>query len=431
MKKKNGGLDKLGQVFSQIWTIWLALLFFIAVILVIMKFKTISWSEMEGTHIQNGLHNPSLIIQAVTVAIAVNSTLVIDLVLDIFYYTERNGLDDRFERAGTILVLIIPGYFILRNEENPDFIQIFCCLHSIQIIGSLIPIFSLSMRLLPEFFTPKLTVLSFVCFASDISLTLYFWTVPSSAWIYVLYLVLAACFQGTLLFMSWKWFRSLCGRCTVNTSGRQLILNLFSLMTPDELQCAVYLLFSNIVIVLITSVIGMHTNFSFTGITATDFLLGIYSLASFSVLSSCVPNRILQHIAIKQDQQIKLNHTTTRYISHEIRSPLNIVQNGIALVRDDIMRGCCISDILDTLDDVQHASCAAISIVDDLLNFEKIENGTFKIDQKPYPAASYFSQVANRCHVLAEHKGIHFSIQNCLAEKCFCSKSRVCMRCER
>jgi len=313
-------------------------------------------------------------------------------------------------------VSIIPGFFILGNQHAPNFYFIFWCLHTIQLIGTLVPIFSLSMRLLPDYFTPTRTVVCFVCFTTDLVLSLFFWDVPTSAWMYAMYLIPAGISQGAFLLMLFRWFQNLHKRCSIQLPVRRLAFELVSLMTPDELRCAVYLVFCNISLVIVTAAIGMFSRFTFIFVPLPDLLGAIYILASFSVLSSCVPNRILQYIALKQDLKIKISHTTIRYISHEIRSPLNIVQNGIMLVIDDLQNPCrCdISEVLDTLADVRHASIAASSIVDDLLNFEKIEDGTFKIEQKLLPASSYFSQIAGCCRVLAEHKGIQFEVHNLL-----------------
>jgi len=406
---------KFKKGFQKIWLLWLALIIYVTFILIIMNYKIPPISRIQGTPVEKIFQDPALIIQGVTVAIALNSTLIIDLVLDMFYYFERDGVDDRFERVGQILISIIPGYFILAKEQSPNFYFDFYCLHTIQLIGTMVPILSLSMRLLPEYFPPTPTVLCFVCFTADLVFCLFFWAVPSSAWMYVMYLTPAFISQGVFLFMLWKWVMSLLKRSSLALNAR-LVLELVRLMTPDELRCAVYLLFCNVCVVVITAVIGLSSRFTFMYVSLPDLLCAIYTTASFSVLSSCVPNRILQYIALKQDLQIKTSHTTIRYISHEIRSPLNIVQNGVMLVKEDLLSGkeYNISEVLDTLADVEHASIAASSIIDDLLNFEKIEAGTFKIEQKLLQASSYFTHIASRCRVLAEHKGVQFEVRNSL-----------------
>ena len=66
-----------------------------------------------------------------------------------------------------------------------------------------------------------------------------------------------------------------------------------------------------------------------------------------------------------------------RYLSHELRSPLNVVQNGINFVIQDLQD--CSEDMSQYLDDIRQAAQAAVSVMDDYLNFEKIEAGSFPV----------------------------------------------------
>ena len=81
----------------------------------------------------------------------------------------------------------------------------------------------------------------------------------------------------------------------------------------------------------------------------------------------------LQHIAADAKR------TMVRYIAHEIRSPLNVVNAGLALTYNDVSDNLKESDmkkeIVENVRDAQHASKSAISILDDLLSFESMDAG--------------------------------------------------------
>ena len=60
------------------------------------------------------------------------------------------------------------------------------------------------------------------------------------------------------------------------------------------------------------------------------------------------------------------------------RSPLNVVHAGLDLLRDQVLLqflGESGRAILELLDDIAAASTTAISILDDLLNYENIDAG--------------------------------------------------------
>ena len=73
---------------------------------------------------------------------------------------------------------------------------------------------------------------------------------------------------------------------------------------------------------------------------------------------------------------LELKREFVRYVSHEIRSPLNVVHAGLELLRADLAAGGALSSTLSLLQDIFFASSAAI----DMLQYEHIDSGTFKLD---------------------------------------------------
>ena len=77
---------------------------------------------------------------------------------------------------------------------------------------------------------------------------------------------------------------------------------------------------------------------------------------------------------------LQLKREFVRYVSHEIRSPLNVVHAGLELLRADLVAAGAISSTLILLQDIYFASSAAIEILNDMLQYEHIDSGTFKLD---------------------------------------------------
>ena len=77
---------------------------------------------------------------------------------------------------------------------------------------------------------------------------------------------------------------------------------------------------------------------------------------------------------------LQLKREFVRYVSHEIRSPLNVVHAGLELLRADLVAAGALSSTLTLLQDIFFASSAAIEILNDMLQYEHIDSGTFELD---------------------------------------------------
>eukprot|EP01042_Synura_sphagnicola_P000225 gene225-230_t len=97
---------------------------------------------------------------------------------------------------------------------------------------------------------------------------------------------------------------------------------------------------------------------------------------------------------------------TLRYLSHELRSPLNIAANGIKFAMEDLAEEE--GESLNNLKDVYHACTSAIHLLDDLLNAEKLEAGLLHIVKDFVSASELLEEIVNPLKVYAKQKGIDF-----------------------
>jgi len=69
-----------------------------------------------------------------------------------------------------------------------------------------------------------------------------------------------------------------------------------------------------------------------------------------------------------------------RYISHELRSPLNVAYAGIEYMRQKLVEQSCNTEVLELVDEVFIANESAIAVLDNLLNYESIDAGQFTLE---------------------------------------------------
>ena len=85
-----------------------------------------------------------------------------------------------------------------------------------------------------------------------------------------------------------------------------------------------------------------------------------------------------------------------RYISHEIRNPLNSVQLGLESLEKELVK--CRDNVarLDILRDVKTSLQASITTLNDMLTSDKIRSGLLVLERKNVDVMNLVSTVAQR-----------------------------------
>jgi signal transduction histidine kinase len=133
-----------------------------------------------------------------------------------------------------------------------------------------------------------------------------------------------------------------------------------------------------------------------------------YLFTSFLLVVSLVPGRYARLSALENLARLDQKNAYIRYISHEIRTPLNAVSLGLQVLEKDL-RGSlqeADKDRLETLVDASSACAAAIGILSDLLNYDKIEGGKMTLELKQVPAFDIISKALSLFAGQARHKGV-------------------------
>ena len=109
---------------------------------------------------------------------------------------------------------------------------------------------------------------------------------------------------------------------------------------------------------------------------------------------------------------LQLKREFVRYISHEIRSPLNVVHAGLELLRADLEAAGVIQSVSDLLQDIYFASNTAIEILNEMLQYEHIDSGTFKLECAALRLVQCFEGRLDSYKYMASKKDIALHIED-------------------
>ena len=158
----------------------------------------------------------------------------------------------------------------------------------------------------------------------------------------------------------------------------------------------------------------------------------------FIILVSTVIFFLYDYLMRRQSNEQKLildlKRRFVRFVSHEIRTPLNTVCMGLELLESD-MQGCYpahdqedgTSRTLETSDrtrgeesltfwhditlDIQENAAAAVNILNDLLNYDKIESGTLQLEVSKVNIIDLVIKSAHKFKIQAANKHVALSLK--------------------
>jgi len=219
-----------------------------------------------------------------------------------------------------------------------------------------------STRCLYNFFT----VLVLWMIASVINSYTYYFDLPAAA-------IIASQSFTALAIVTGTYNLSLWIRITASQQDRKWIdINLLSIDEYNSLVNA-FALFSYAVPITVWQLTHSDTAWKNRKEDALIFQMVTYYL--FLLVVTLFPGRIVRMVAMSNMKSLDLKQTFVRHVSHEIRSPLNVVHAGLEILRSELVFSAS-SAALELIDDIYSASETAIEILNDLLHYEHMDSGT-------------------------------------------------------
>ncbi len=128
------------------------------------------------------------------------------------------------------------------------------------------------------------------------------------------------------------------------------------------------------------------------------------------------PDRLLLWVdaALKAYDQLAQLHIAERLktellanVSHEFRTPLNVIVGYVALLREGQF-GVCPPDVQPIFDKVLSNAAYLLDLIEEFLNLSKLEAGAMEIQPEPVPLTPFLRELGEWFTLLARLKPIRF-----------------------
>ena len=232
-----------------------------------------------------------------------------------------------------------------------------------------------------------------------VSLSMLF---PGSNFLYLVLTVIRIILAITYSFMHGWWFYSLWRHYKVH-----------QMFGMDELKEATYMAGELFFFVChIVLVVKGRSRYSFLNADESFLIMYYIVLTICSVFVTVLPGRLLRKMSQIKESILRLKREFVRYVSHEIRSPLNVAHAGLEILKTDLEAVGASLAILSLLDDIFSASSAAIEILNDMLHYEHMDSGTFKLEPAVTPLLNVFAGRLEVYKLMASKKSITLRIED-------------------
>eukprot|EP01036_Dinobryon_divergens_P023757 gene23757-32142_t len=185
-------------------------------------------------------------------------------------------------------------------------------------------------------------------------------------------------------------------------------------LNSEEKKESVYMLamlFYVVACQLVTIIFGWSDSWTTTGESAVVGYIVVQIMCI--LLATVLPTRFMRRVVQMSEAILQLKREFVRYVSHEIRSPLNVVHAGLELLKADLTAADgVLSSTLTLLQDIYFASSAAIEILNDMLQYEHIDSGTFKLDCTVMPMLQAFVGRLDSFKFMLANKNITLHIED-------------------
>ncbi|CAM9122794.1 unnamed protein product, partial [Ectocarpus fasciculatus] len=116
--------------------------------------------------------------------------------------------------------------------------------------------------------------------------------------------------------------------------------------------------------------------------------LGFSTMIVFASIIFLLYDYFMNQNAKWKDQVLSMKRDFVRFVSHEVRTPLNTVSVGLQLIYEGLLvqevgEAVNLEEILELTIDVQSSTTTAVSVLNDLLNFDKLQSGELQIAREP------------------------------------------------
>eukprot|EP01036_Dinobryon_divergens_P026683 gene26683-35359_t len=181
-------------------------------------------------------------------------------------------------------------------------------------------------------------------------------------------------------------------------------------MSVDELCALWYLSLTLSFMLFIPAVVGLTKFCEWSRFDRADLYVLVYSFVLFQILFSTVPGRIAKAVVHRERKLIQMKRDLIRYITHEVRSPLNVIYSGVKMMITDIADSLKEKrDLLELATSVSVSCEDLLRTVNDILLMESMTSKTFNISREMTPCVEMPSMIEHT-GIMAKEKNIDFVV---------------------
>ena len=278
----------------------------------------------DTTNLYHAFEDSRFIFVGIIINIATAFTSSVDVLFDIFDYIHHkveNGDDDHDyislpERTFLILLNIVTGLTLLFSSGDENIPYLYITIHALQFSGSMGIILLLCKKLIPQHFTTNRILFAQINFSLGTITTILGFGYDVSYWCNILNFFFLGLFFYTLLKEALiPWILAVKDRLMLG----------FDRMSVDELCALWYLSLTLLFMLFIPAVVSFLKLCVWSRFDRADVYVFIYSFVVFQILFSTVPGRIAKAVVHRERKLIQMKRDLIRYITHEVRSPLNVI----------------------------------------------------------------------------------------------------------
>jgi signal transduction histidine kinase len=226
-------------------------------------------------------------------------------------------------------------------------------------------------------------------------------------WANILFFLTALLFLGLILGkLLVPWLLSL--------KARNLTINP---LTTNEMCCLWYSLSSLLLKFIVPIIFSLPVQVQWSQCTSLQLHVIVYSFALLGVVICNISGRLARATVYTERCLLADIRRIVRYLSHEVRSPLNIIASAIGFMDIDLAalpHSAEKASVADSLLTMRQATQDILQTMNEMLQMETINSGSLHLDLQMVPCGELM-EIIQRSGVAAREKGVRFSVQEFLS----------------
>lgn len=357
-----------------------------------------SFLSLQGTALYDAFYSNTFQVTAIA-SVAVTWSGLVDCMLDLASGTAVET--DMRERFILLLCLAYPNAFAVYCYQfgtlKGSAVEIFAILKILHEVLYLAPCCVIAFQREHKYFNPLFLISLFLIYTASCVLKVNSLGGPYGT---IIDLLLYIPYCIAVIFILLFWYRLYASSRTKRLTANSINLGVISI-------CLVLL-------ALALQIINVATKqMAFLNYGPVNLSVSLLMRIVFTIAVTVLPGRLSSLLLKEKRLQLDMKSLFVRYVSHEIRTPMNIAVAGLDVLMRTKKRSQTVQsseEELDLIDEIQDSCKVAVTILDDLLAYEKLDSGILALDKSEVNVSAFVRTTAALFRIQAKGKNITMSL---------------------